>query len=63
MNNIKVKNRSALKTDSLNALMLSKSMVQDIDCRKWNPPQELCNKLCEKHWYVRKEENEEDIAL
>ena len=40
LNNIKTKNRNSLRTETINALMRSKSMLEGLDCTKCNPPRE-----------------------
>ncbi len=37
LNNIKVKNRSSLKTSTINALLNTKGLLVDADCTKWDP--------------------------
>ncbi|KAK4314253.1 hypothetical protein Pmani_014407 [Petrolisthes manimaculis] len=43
--NIKTKNRSRLKTDTLNGLLHSKNLLQDVDCRTWQPTPKLIDKM------------------
>ena len=58
LNSIKVKNRSKLETNTVNALLHSKSLLKDINSTKYTPSPELCKKLREEHWY--KKENHID---
>ena len=60
VNAIKVKNRSCLKTSTINSLMHSKLIFQEINCTTWNPEQDLCKKIMEKHWYIQEKAKEVD---
>lgn len=51
LTNIKVKNRSKLKTTTLNALLHTKSLLHDVNCTTYTPDAELCVQLQSKHWY------------
>lgn len=51
LNNIKTKNRSSLNTDTVNALLYSKSLLKNTNCTKWAPNEELITMMKKENLY------------
>ena len=58
VNNIKVKNRSLLKTETLNSLLYSKSLLSETNCTKWRPSQELLKLMSQENLYEKDTEQD-----
>ena len=55
LNNIKTKNRSCLKTDTVNGLLYSKSLLKTSNCTKWKPSEELLTLMRKENLYATSE--------
>ena len=63
LNIIKTKNRSLLKTDTINSLLYSKSLISEIDCTKWKPSEEMLKLMCAANLYEKEEATDESATF
>ena len=63
LNIIKTKNRSLLKTDTINSPLYSKSLINETDCTKWKPSKEMLKLTCAANLYEKEEATDESATF
>ena len=60
---IKAKNRSLLKTDTINSLLYLKSLISETDCTKWKPSEAMLKLMCVANLYEKEEATDQSATF
>ena len=61
VSNIKTKHRSRLQTQTLNSLLHSKALLQNVNCKNWQPSSDLLKRMTDKKWSSAEDKEEEEL--